>query len=401
MTDTLRQPSWLSFGLNLFGIAVVGYSILTTNSAGRPAWVLVLALAALAAWLLRLVLAFRSVPSAVGLALAMVMAFAGSIVAASTNGIAIVPVIVGIMLVISDPSRPILVGLGVAVISVVLVALGAVPFGTPALVLLGVAGGIVVAVLAGISRRQFRESEAQAALLRERELAVREERAQVELLAQRQGVARDIHDVLAHSLGGLVIQLDAVEALLEASDLGGARSRLAAARSLAADGLGEARRAVSTLRDPDAQPGPHAGTAPFDDTVSDLLAAHRSLGGRIELTTTGTPRELDADQAAALERALQEALSNARKHAPGEPVQAVLAWSDEGVRLTVSNPIGADPDSGDGHSLAGERGILARSGGSHGLEGMRERFAALPAGGRATAGVDSGRFIVTAEASLP
>jgi signal transduction histidine kinase len=110
------------------------------------------------------------------------------------------------------------------------------------------------------------------------------------------------------------------------------------------------------------------------------------------LTTTGTPRALDADQSAAFERALQEALSNARKHAPGEPVQALLAWSDDAVRLTVSNQLGDGPGP--------EPGTLARSGGRHGLEGMRERFAALPAGGRVTAGVDGGRFIVTAETGL-
>ncbi|NEN04511.1 two-component sensor histidine kinase [Diaminobutyricibacter tongyongensis] len=390
----MRRPTWLSFGLNLFGIAVVGYSIVTSHSAQRPTWVLVLALTALAAWLVRLILAFRTVPAAVGLALAMVMAFAGSIVAGSTNGVGIVPVIVGVMLVVSDPSWPIRLGLAVAVISVLLVVLGAVPFDTAVVAELGLVAGIAIAVLAGISRRQFRESEAQAALLRERELAVREERAQVELLAQRQSVARDIHDVLAHSLGGLVIQLDAVEALLETGDVGGARSRVADARALAADGLGEARRAVDALRDPDAQRADHPGDGSFDDAISDLLAAHRSLGGAAELITSGTPGKLDADLAGALERALQEALSNARKHAPGEPVQAVLAWSDHGVRLTVSNPLGAHPDSD------GSRGFLARSGGSHGLEGMRERFAALPAGGRATAGVDDGRFIVTAEARL-
>ncbi|WP_345761955.1 sensor histidine kinase [Diaminobutyricibacter sp. McL0608] len=401
MTDTLRQPSWLSFGLNLFGILVVTYSILTTHTASRPVWVLVLGMAALAAWLLRLILAFRGVPSAVGLVLAMVMAFAGSIVAASTNGIGIVPVVVGVLMVVADPARPVLVGLGVAFISVVLVAVGAVPFGTPLLTVLALIGGIAVAVLVGISRRQFREAEAQAELLRERELTVREEKAQIELLGQRQSAARDIHDVLAHSLGGLVIQLDAVEALLESGEVDAARSRVADARALAASGLGEARRAVDALRDPDARradPGPSDQAGSFDTAIAGLLAAHRSLGGAVELTTTGSPRELDTDQAIALERALQESLSNARKHAPGEPVQALLAWSADGVRLTVSNPLVDDPDTAGGRG-AGAR-VLARSGGSHGLEGMRERFAALPAGGRASAGVDSGRFVVTAEASL-
>ena len=98
---------------------------------------------------------------------------------------------------------------------------------------------------------------------------MREEKAQIELLAQRQSVARDIHDVLAHSLGGLVIQLDAVEALLESGDVDAARSRVADARALAASGLGEARRAVDALRDPDARPAdprpPDQATDSFDD----------------------------------------------------------------------------------------------------------------------------------------
>jgi glucose-6-phosphate-specific signal transduction histidine kinase len=68
--------------------------------------------------------------------------------------------------------------------------------------------------------------------------------------------------------------------------------------------------------------------------------------------------------------------------------------------LTVSNPLGDGPGSARGPVTDGGRNLLARSGGGHGLEGMRERFAALPAGGRATAGVDGGRFIVTAEARL-
>lgn len=388
MTETYRRPSRLAIALNLLGVGLVSWSLLSTHTPARAIWVLAVGLIAVAAWLLRTVLAYFMRPPFV---IAVVMVLGGALAAAPSNGVAVVPALVGLMLVLSEPARPILAGVGLAIIAAVLVAVGAVPYGDDLLTLLSLEAGVAIAVLAGISRRQFRESETQTVLLRERELAVREEKAQVDLLAQRQGVARDIHDLLAHSLGGLVIQLDAVDALLEAGDVPGARRRAADARALAASGLGEARRAVDALRAPDAAPGVQPTVESFAASLDDLLTAHRTLGGAVELTETGERTELSSAQASALQRALQEALSNARKHAPGEPVQALLAWTDDAVRLTVSNPLSDDPVS---------RTDLAVSGGGHGLAGMRERFAELPLGGRAEADVDSGRFIVTAEAVL-
>ena len=362
----------------------------------RPTWVLVLALVSVGAWILR-GLAGALGWSAVDLGLCTVAALAGGLVAAPTNGLAVIPAAVAVMSVLARTDRSVLLGFGLALITIVLVAVGAVPFGVPVLAVLSMIGGVVLATFAGLSRRQFRLSERQAALLRERELAVREEKARVELLAQRQEVARDIHDVLAHSLGGLVIQLDAVEALLETGDTGAALQRVTDARRLAADGLGEARRAVAALRDPNSgEAGAEAAAEPetiapadFAAALDDLLAAHRSLGGVADLTVTGHPSPLDRASASAVQRALQEALSNVRKHAPGEPVRAELDWENDRMRLTVSNPLsdGAHPE-------------LASTGGHHGLEGMRERFAALPRGGVATAGIVGDRFTVVAEARL-
>jgi signal transduction histidine kinase len=389
-------PSLLAISLTLVGGLGVGYGLFTDGLVHRQPWVIVLALVSIAAWMLRAVVG-RLGLSRWDLALCIVAALAGGLAAAPTNGIALIPAALSVMVVVGQLDRPLFVGLGVALITIALVSIGAVPFGTPVLSVLAMIGGVVLGVFAGVSRRQFRQAEEQLRLLRERELAVREERSRVALLGQRQEVARDIHDVLAHSLGGLVIQLDAVEALLEAGDVPSAQRRVADARRLAADGLGEARRAVEALRDPgavgtlSADESASAADA-LDATVGDLLAAHRSLGGVVDFSVTGAARPIGSAEASALQRALQEALSNARKHAPGQAVRVGLDWENDRVMLTVSNPVDSD-SRGDASS---RQASLAGTGGGHGLAGMRERFAALPFGGSADARLEGDRFVLTA-----
>ncbi|QIZ99702.1 histidine kinase [Leifsonia sp. PS1209] len=377
-----RQQSPLAFALNLVGALAIGFSLIVSHSAERPVWVLVLALVADAAWVARGAIALAGVRAG-ETALLVVAAVAGGLVAAPSDGLSVVPAAIAVLATVGAPRRPVLEGFGLAVVTLALVAAGAVPFGTSVGAVLAMMGGVVLAVFAGLSRRQFRQSEEQAALLQEREREMREEAARV-------AIARDLHDVLAHSLGGLVIQLDAVEALLEAGDTAAATARVTDARALAASGLSEARRAVAALRDPAGSGafGMVVEPAAFAAAVDDLLAAHRSLGGVVDLTTHGEPAELTAAQGAALQRALQESLSNARKHAQGEPVRADIDWQSGRVRLTVSNPLSDDV------------GELAATGGGHGLDGMRERVAALPLGGAATAGVVGDRFTVTVEARL-
>jgi signal transduction histidine kinase len=81
----------------------------------------------------------------------------------------------------------------------------------------------------------------------------------------------------------------------------------------------------------------------------------------------------------ALRRAVQESLTNARKHAPGARVTLSLTWNDGDVAAVISNPL---------------RPGVSASGGGHGLLGMRERFATLP-GGAVTSGVEAGNFVVS------
>lgn len=192
----------------------------------------------------------------------------------------------------------------------------------------------------------------------------------------RAGIARDLHDVLAHSLGGLVVQLDAVEAQLEAGHTESALERTRSARALAAEGLDEARNAVAALREP--------GATDLADAVAALVETSRLLGATVDLHQTGTAGPVPPLAATALRRAAQELLTNARKHAPGAHVGVSLDWRPDAVVLTVRTP-------------RSEPGELGRSGGGRGLAGIRERFAEVR-GGRVE--VDDGDpFTVRVEAS--
>lgn len=242
--------------------------------------------------------------------------------------------------------------------------------GRPAsLVVGGLAAGLGGMVL-GLGRRQAVEHAAQAsavALERERaELAG--ERAVV--LDERNRLAREIHDVLAHTLGALSVQLEAVDSVLHdawrpsADDrLDAARHALSGTKRLVAEGLQEARQAVRALRD---------DTPALDDRLRRLCERDGA-----HLTVTGTPHPLAAEPALALWRAAQEGVTNARKHAPGAPVRLGLAFADGRVRLTVDNGVPTAP-----------AGPLGASGGGYGLQGMRERVLLL--GGRVEAGPDDG-----------
>ncbi|MDP5226258.1 MULTISPECIES: histidine kinase [Arthrobacter] len=380
MTTTGR-PGWTLALLNLLGAVAVGYALFPLDDHTRPFWATATGFVAVASWAARGPVAMIPHGQAASLSLSALAAVSGGFAAAATHGLTVVPAAIGTVAVIGTLAAPLTAGVTLAVLSCGLIATGAAVHTTAVPDTLTMMGGVLLAAVAGYSRRQFRVAEEQSALLREKELLMRQE-------AQRVAIARDLHDVLAHSLGGLVLQLDAVEALLEAGDRDAAAARVTAARRLASDGLQEARRAVTALRDTGARmPEPSAGLA---GTFTGLLEAHRSLGGVADFTEIGAAVPLTSGQQEALGRALQEALSNARRHAPGEPVRVSLHWKNGSVLLTVSNPM---PDSAEDDG--------PRPGGGYGLLGMRERFGALPAGGSAGSGVHGDRFVVTAEVRTP
>jgi signal transduction histidine kinase len=362
--------------LNVAGVAVVGFFLVRQGLLADAPWVIAVSAVALLAWLVRSVTFSTRRGWDLAVVIAAIGVIAGSLVALPTDVLGYLPALVCLAAATASPFRPIWLGLGLAVLSLLIVAISAlVNEPVSAGELLGAGAALLVAVLVAISRRQFRAAAVRERELLEERLRLSDEREHAAALTERSRIARDIHDVLAHSLGGLVLQLDAVDALFESGKTAEAHSRVVAARSLAASGLDEARRAVDALRDPD-------DAADVAAALAELVATHRSLGADATLTVAGTPGDLTADAAGALRRAAQEELSNARRHAPGQPTSLTLAWSTDAATLTASTPLAP--------------GSAAPSpGGGRGLSGLRERVEVL--GGRADWAVRDGVFVVSAE----
>ncbi len=240
-------------------------------------------------------------------------------------------------------------------------------------------------LLTGVARGLRREQLAQARLLlsqRQDAIAARERAA---ALGERSRIAREIHDILAHSLADLAIQLELADALLtDSRDRSGALERVRHAHHLAADGLEETRRAIHALRS-DAPPLPEALAA--------MVTAYHRSGSTVDLQVEGSPRPLAAATGLAMLRTAQEALANSHKHAAGQPVHVGLSYQPDRVALTVraGSRMSASPES----MKDGGPPPLVAVGGGYGLAGMRERL--LLVGGTLAAGPGRDGWSVVAE----
>jgi signal transduction histidine kinase len=223
--------------------------------------------------------------------------------------------------------------------------------------------GTVAVALSGLIRRSREARIEQTELALAREQQAREEHTRAAALAERARIARDLHDVLAHSLAGLSLNLQSTRLLLAREGASvEVMARMEQAQRLAADGIAEARQAVAALRE---------DPVPVHRRIADLVAALRLAGGApADVVVEGPPRDLPAEVTQSLYRTAQEALTNARKHAPGGAIRVVLTYQPERVALTVTNH-GGNPAST----------VVA---GGYGLVGMRER--AEQVGGELTAG---------------
>jgi signal transduction histidine kinase len=202
-------------------------------------------------------------------------------------------------------------------------------------------------------------------------------------LAERARLAREIHDILAHSLSGQVMSLEATRMLAERT---GADPRVVAeidrAHRLAKDGLGDARRAVSALRG-EALPGPER----LPQLVRDAQAVQQV---RATLEVHGQSQALAPDAGLCLYRTAQEALTNTAKHAGrGASAHLVLSWSLDTVHLDVTDT------RRPGTATSPESPEAVLPSGGYGLTGLRER--AELAGGSLTTGptVDGFRVSLT------
>jgi len=193
-------------------------------------------------------------------------------------------------------------------------------------------------------------------------------------LAERQRLAREMHDVLAHSLSGLLVQLEGARLLAAADPSADPRigSTIERAHHLAKSGLDEARRAIGMLRG-DELPGAEGIAAMASEFERDSDIPCRFV-------TEGSDRELGSETRLALYRVAQEALTNIRKHAHPERVEIRLGYEPDSVSLVLEDisaggtPAGSTPASGTPAGLDGT---------GYGLTGMRERAELL--GGTLTA----------------
>jgi signal transduction histidine kinase len=226
-------------------------------------------------------------------------------------------------------------------------------------------------LLAGYTLRLDAAARGTGFRLLAQERAAREAEATSAALAERARIAREIHDVLAHSLSAQLVHLEAARLRIQREPAGEFRDqileRVVAARGMAREGLAETRQALSALR---------GELAPVEDYLVELAAADGAL-----TEVTGKRRPLSAEASQAVRRVAQEALTNVRKHAPGADIRMLLAYRQDEVALEIRDS-GAESAPGD----------LTASGSGYGLVGMRERAELL--GGSLEAGPEGEGFVV-------
>jgi signal transduction histidine kinase len=219
-------------------------------------------------------------------------------------------------------------------------------------------------------------------LLERLELAerTREEEARGRAEQERLRIARELHDIVAHTLTTINVQAGVAAHLLD-RDLGNARDALATIETASHDALEEMRSILGVLREP------RNGNAPLEPppdlaAVRTLIERTRNSGLDIRFEVEGDPQHVpDAVQLATF-RIVQESLTNARRHAPGAATRVNLAYRSNRLRLAIENEL-----SNTGSGRKGAAGV--------GIAGMRERARAL--GGTFEAQRSERQFRVVAE----
>lgn len=198
---------------------------------------------------------------------------------------------------------------------------------------------------------------------------------------ERARIARELHDIVAHSISIVAVQAGAAESLID-KDVDAAREHMAAVRRTARETMTEMRRLLGVLREDDATYAPLPGLA----RLPELLDETRAAAVEVALDERGARRELPAGLDLVAYRVIQEALTNVRKHAPGSTARVAVSYQPRELGIEVSNDAPATiPDA-------------YAKGGGHGLVGMRERVRIF--GGSFDAGAQSdGGFRV--QATLP
>jgi signal transduction histidine kinase len=206
---------------------------------------------------------------------------------------------------------------------------------------------------------------------------------------ERARIARELHDVVAHHISMIAVQAETARLTTPGMPAAGAQ-RLSEIGDTARAGLTEMRRLLGVLREDAravaADRHPQPGLAQLPGLVDE---ARESTGAGCRLIISGPPVAVGPGVGLAAYRIAQEALTNARRHAPGAAVDVEVHYRDSELRLVIR-------DNGPGPGWTAPE--LAAAAGGHGLPGMRERAAAV--GGELRAGAAAvGGFLV--EARLP
>jgi signal transduction histidine kinase len=243
----------------------------------------------------------------------------------------------------------------------------------------------------GLRRHELR-AEASVRRAVEAEVAAAEQ-AMAAVLAERTRIARELHDIVAHSVSTMVVQAGAAEQVVD-EDPELVRRALATIRTTGADALAEMRRVVAMLR----EDGPgELVPQPGLDGVAGLVATAREEGLAVILDERGTRPALPPGVELTAYRVVQEALTNARRHARATTVRVLVQHLPEALLVEVA-------DDGDGSAATTRSGTarppVAGEGGGHGLVGMRERVALYGGEVSASRGADGG-FVVRATLPVP
>lgn len=223
-----------------------------------------------------------------------------------------------------------------------------------------------------------RTRKAHIHLLEERARRLEEEQAAVAAL-ERNRIARDMHDVVAHSVTLMVVQADAGPIAVR-TDPERAEAAFDAIGDIGRGAISQLRRILGALRSDDAESG--RSPQPGIEAVPDLVTEAGRTGLKASLRNEGTPASVPVDVDIAVYRIVQESLTNTLRHARARTVEVGLLWSARQLKVQII-------DDGTGQAPATESG-------GHGMIGMRERVSACGGSFQAAVRERGAGFAVTA-----
>jgi signal transduction histidine kinase len=220
---------------------------------------------------------------------------------------------------------------------------------------------VAVVWVAGFAASRKLDEVAEVRERAERFERERGERAREAVAEERARLARELHDVVGHSVSVMTVQASAVRRLLR-PDQKKEREALEVVEQTGRQALAEMRRLVGVLRRPEEAPA--LAPQPSLEHIEKLIAHVRESGLPVELRVEGTPAQLPAGLDLTAYRFVQEGLTNALKHARADQAQVLVRYGDGEIELEVAdNGTGGGDGSGEGHGLVGMRERVAVYGG--------------------------------------